>query len=122
MRLFFIACLFLITSLTKAQHVTLPDSTVKKPLKLEHAEPLYIDLMRDLGAHKGEKEWNIGAGMTDNLAYDRYEFLVEYEWAPIDRLGLEVEVPVTVFTQNSRDRRPDIYRPSDRIESLKLAE
>lgn len=121
MRLFFFACLLLVTSLTKAQHNILPDSTVKRPLKLEHAEPLYIDLMRDLGAHKGEKEWNIGAGMTDNLAYDRYEFLVEYEWAPVDRLGLEVEVPVTVFTQNSRDRHPDIHRPSDRIESVKLA-
>ncbi|HAI17051.1 MAG TPA: phosphoribosylformylglycinamidine synthase, partial [Xanthomarina gelatinilytica] len=32
----------------------------KEPLKILHAEPLYIDLIRDLGARKGEKEWNIG--------------------------------------------------------------
>ncbi|MBF8964646.1 phosphoribosylformylglycinamidine synthase [Pontibacter sp. FD36] len=107
-----------------AQEVTTADTThyqPQKPLKLHHAEPLYIDLIRDLGAHKGEKEWNIGAGMTDNLGYDRYNFLVEYEWAPIDRLGLEIEVPVSVYTTNSKDRRPEVNRPSDRIESLKLA-
>ncbi|WP_037314020.1 HAEPLYID family protein [Salegentibacter sp. Hel_I_6] len=90
------------------------------PLKLQHAEPLYIDLIRDLGARKGEKEWNVGAGITDNLDFDSYEFLVEYEWAVADRLGLEVEVPVTVFTPNSFNRRPQ-NRPGDRIESLKLA-
>ena len=33
--------------------------------KVLHAEPLYIDLIRDLGARKGEREWNIGLGMTD---------------------------------------------------------
>lgn len=37
------------------------------PLKLLHAEPLFIDLIRDLGARKGEKEWNFGLGLTDNL-------------------------------------------------------
>lgn len=107
-----------------AQHTPMPDTAQHqptKPLKIHHAEPLYIDLIRDLGAHKGEKEWNIGAGMTDNLDYDRYEFLVEYEWAPIDRLGLEIEVPVSIYTRNSKDRRPEVNRPSDRIESLKLA-
>ena len=30
----------------------------KKPDKVLHAEPLYIDLIRDLGARKGEKEYN----------------------------------------------------------------
>jgi hypothetical protein len=113
-----------ISTTALAQETAIPDTTQqqpKKPLKLDHAEPLYIDLIRDLGAHKGEKEWNIGAGMTDNLGYDRYEFLVEYEWAPIDRLGLEIEVPVSVYTTNSKDRRPEMNRPSDRIESLKLA-
>ncbi|WP_116544599.1 HAEPLYID family protein [Pontibacter virosus] len=117
---FFIA----ISTASMAQEMAIPDTTwqsSKKPLKLDHAEPLYIDLIRDLGAHKGEKEWNLGAGMTDNLGYDRYEFLVEYEWAPIDRLGLEIEVPLSMYSTNSKDRRPEVNRPSDRIESLKLA-
>jgi hypothetical protein len=87
--------------------------------KVLHAEPLYIDLIRDLGARRGEKEWNVGFGLTDNLGYDAYELLVEYEWAPIDRLGLEVEVPITVFA-NQRESR-DKQRPPDRVESLKTA-
>jgi hypothetical protein len=91
----------------------------QKP-KVLHAEPLYIDLIRDLGARKGEKEWNLGMGMTDKRDFDEYEALIEYEWAPIDRLGFEVEVPVTLYTV--RGNLPsDQERPSNRVESLKLA-
>ena len=75
-------------------------SEEKSPLKLLHAEPLYIDLIRDLGARKGEREWNIGMGLTDNLNFDEVELLVEYEWAPINRLGLEVEVPISFYSKN----------------------
>ena len=42
------------------------DDEEGKPLKLHHAEPLYIDLMRDLGARKGEREWNVAMGVTEN--------------------------------------------------------
>lgn len=97
------------------------------PVKIMHAEPLYIDLIRDLGARKGEKEWNVGMGMTDRSNFDSYEFLVEYEWAIIDRLGLEVEVPVTLFTGPEGQGSPGengtnvLKQPSDRVESLKLA-
>ena len=93
-----------------------PDSL---PAKILHAEPLYIDLIRDLGAHKGEKEWNVGLGIIDNMDFDRYEALVEYEWAPIHRLGLEVEIPFSFYAPNARDTGRDV--PSDRIESLKMA-
>jgi hypothetical protein len=87
--------------------------------KVLHAEPLYIDLIRDLGARKGEKEWNIGVGMTDNLRYDSYEALIEYEFAPIDRLGLEIELPFT-FNSSHKDISKDSI-PSSSMESLKLA-
>ena len=87
------------------------------PLKLVHAEPLYIDLIRDLGARKGEKEWNIGMGITDNLSEDRYDGLVEYEWAPFDRLGLEIELPLSYY----RSLRPDASSRGGQINSLKLA-
>ncbi|MBE2246678.1 MAG: phosphoribosylformylglycinamidine synthase [Candidatus Competibacteraceae bacterium] len=87
--------------------------------KVLHAEPLYIDLIRDLGARKGEKEWNIGMGFTDMLKYDRYEALIEYEFAPIDRLGLEVEIPFSFYLP--LDGMPADSTPSHRIESLKLA-
>jgi hypothetical protein len=41
------------------------------PPKVLHAEPLYIDLIRDLGARKGEKEWNVGLAMVDQVRFDR---------------------------------------------------
>jgi hypothetical protein len=87
--------------------------------KVLHAEPLYIDLIRDLGARKGEKEWNFAGGFTDRLNYDRYEALVEYEWAPIDRLGFELEVPFTIYSRTPNGSSEQA--PSDRVESLKAA-
>jgi hypothetical protein len=91
----------------------------QKP-KVLHAEPLYIDLIRDLGARKGEKEWNLGMGMTDKRGFDQYEALVEYEWAPIDRLGFEIEVPVTLYAKRG-DLPSDLVQPANRVESLKFA-
>ena len=89
------------------------------PPKVLHAEPLYIDLIRDLGARKGEREWNFGFGLTDNLDFDAYEALVEYEWAPIDRLGLEVELPFTFHSALDDTRSDEV--PGNRLESLKVA-
>ncbi len=88
----------------------------RQPDKVLHAEPLYIDLIRDLGARKGEKEWNIGIGLTDNNSFDTYEALIEYEWAPVDRLGLEVELPFTFYPGFG-----DGTTPGSRLNSLKLA-
>jgi hypothetical protein len=88
--------------------------------KVLHAEPLFIDLIRDLGARKGEKEWNVGLGMKDKNGFDQYGALVEYEWAPIDRLGFEIELPFTFYSMRG-ELRPDLIRPSNRLESLKLA-
>lgn len=90
----------------------------KKP-KVLHAEPLYIDLIRDLGARKGEKEWNVGFGMQDMRRYDEFQALIEYEWAPIDRLGLEVELPVSLYS--FRNGNPEGVIPANKLESLKLA-
>lgn len=89
------------------------------PAKVLHAEPLYIDLIRDLGARKGEKEINIGVGLSDNLKYDSYTTLVEYEWAPINRLGFEVELPFTFYSPLSDTERDSI--PSNSLNSIKLA-
>lgn len=88
-----------------------------QPLKIEHAEPLYIDLIRDLGARKGEKEWNFGFGLTDNKKYDSYHALVEYEFAPANRLGVEFEVPFTYYASQKGGNDA----PSSRIESVKSA-
>lgn len=89
----------------------------REPNKVLHAEPLFIDLIRDLGARKGEKEWNLGVGLVDNTTYDKYEALVEYEWAPVDRLGLEVELPFSFYYPTSDDSNA----PASKLNSLKLA-
>ncbi|AGA79907.1 HAEPLYID family protein [Echinicola vietnamensis] len=91
----------------------------KLPDKVLHAEPLYIDLIRDLGARKGEREWNLGMGLTDNTHFDAYEALIEYEWAPVDRLGLEVELPFTFYTPLAETDKGEI--PANRLNSLKVA-
>ncbi|MEW2921112.1 HAEPLYID family protein [Muricauda sp. ANG21] len=91
----------------------------KEPDKVLHAEPLYIDLIRDLGARKGEKEWNLGFGLTDNLQFDSYEALIEYEWAPIDRLGLEVELPFTFYSPVNGSANNSV--PSNQLNSIKIA-
>jgi len=87
--------------------------------KVLHAEPLFIDLIRDLGARKGEKEWNYGVGLTDNNRFDEYIALVEYEWAPINRLGFEVELPFTFYYPNSNGSGTP--PPSSKLNALKLA-
>lgn len=104
-----------------AQNANDEQSAGEKPLKIQHAEPLFIDLIRDLGARKGEREWNLGVGMFDRLNYDKYESLIEYEWAPVDRLGLEIEVPVSIYTSNGLETPNGRTRPSNRVESIKSA-
>ena len=87
-----------------------------EPPKVLHAEPLYIDLIRDLGARKGEREWNFGAGLTDFTTQDQYEFLVEYEFAAANRFGVEFEIPVLIFSgKDTASSDPS------KIESLKAA-
>lgn len=93
------------------------EKVTTEPEKVLHAEPLYIDLIRDLGARKGERELNIGFGLTDNQQFDEYVALVEYEWAPVNRLGFEVELPFSFYYPSVRNAQA----PSSRLNSLKMA-
>ncbi len=88
------------------------------PVKIKHIEPLYVDLIRDLGARKGEREWNIGFGSAHLNDYVELTTLVEYEFAPVNRLGLEIEIPFT-FSFGSRDQKEPL--PGNRMDGLKLA-
>nr|MCU0624510.1 hypothetical protein [Gemmatimonadaceae bacterium] len=87
------------------------------PPKVAHAEPLFIDLIRDLGARRGEAEWNLGMGLTDRTSHDEYRLLVEYEWAPVDRVGVELELPVSLHS--ALEGTPQV--PRDRLDGLKAA-
>jgi len=91
----------------------------KKPLKLHHAEPLYVDLIRDLGARKGEHELNVGFGMNDEKKYMAYKGFAEYEFAVANRLGLEVEVPFEMYGHTATNVNGAL--PGNRVEGIKLA-
>lgn len=94
--------------------------SVKGKDKVLHAEPLFIDLIRDLGARKGEREWNVGFGMTDQKSFDSYSALVEYEFAPVNRLGLEIELPFTFYFPTDTGITINNI-PESKLNSLKLA-
>lgn len=85
--------------------------------KVSHAEPLYFDLVRDLGARKGEKEINIAADFSKSKNHNEYAFLVEYEFAPINRLGLEVEADFSFFKRTGNTS--EIL--SSKLESLRFS-
>lgn len=109
----------LLLLLTFSVYAQQPKDIPVKPLKLSHAEPLYIDLIRDLGARKGEKEINVGFGINDEKHYLSYNGFVEYEFAIANRLGLEVEIP---FEVNQRlSGKQSMSMPDNRIEGVKLA-
>lgn len=90
--------------------------------KVNHAEPLYMDLIRDLGARKGEQELNIGSSIQKNNIYNSYSSFIEYECALFNRFGVEIEIPVSFYQGKSTindTSAPSI--PKNRIEGLKLS-
>lgn len=94
--------------------------TQEKPGKVAHAEPIYIDLIRDLGARKGERELNIGMGMASVTNGTEHTYFIEYEFAPVNRLGLEVEVPLAFHRPAYAEHRPGIHG-HDGVEGVKMA-
>lgn len=88
--------------------------------KVKHAEPLYMDLVRDLGAKRGEKEWNIGAEISHHRQYTSHSSFIEYEFAPLNRLGFEIEVPFTFYRIHPEETGNDPV-PRNRMEGIKLA-
>lgn len=88
-----------------------------KPDKVSHAEPLYADFVRDLGARKGEKELNAAVDFASFKNYNEQAFLVEYEFAPVNRLGLEAEADFSFFKRT----HPDSEIPDNKLECLRLS-
>lgn len=96
------------------------DPGITRMAKVRHAEPLYMDLVRDLGARKGEQEWNIGAQLSSNKSYTMHSAFVEYEFAPFNRLGFEIELPFSFYTPHAA-LQPPAEVQHNRMEGIKLA-
>ncbi|WP_312823802.1 HAEPLYID family protein [Epilithonimonas sp.] len=93
--------------------------TSSKPVKVSHAEPIFQDLVRDLGARKGEKEFNIGADFSSTKNYRENGYLAEYEFAPINRLGLEVETDFSFFSPKNGTAKEQI--PGNRLDGIRFS-
>ena len=123
MKILFTAITLLLISINT--HAQILGDTIAKndvpaqPFKLHHAEPLYVDLIRDLGARKGEHELNVGFGMNDEKKYMAYKGFAEYEFAVANRLGLEVEVPFEMYGHTATNVNGAL--PGNRVEGIKLA-
>jgi len=90
------------------------------PVKIRHAEPLCTDLIRDLGARRGEREVNVGWIMRLEDNYTDQEGFAEYEFAPLDRLGMEIEIPFR-FLATPRTPQAESETPHEKIERIKWA-
>lgn len=93
------------------------NDTLLLPVKVHHIEPLYIDLVRDLGARKGEKEINLAADFTNTRNYSEYAVLAEYEFAPFNRLGLEVETDFIFYKSNGSGQAI----PGNKLDNVRLS-
>jgi hypothetical protein len=110
--------IFSIILILAGQTCALAQTSAPKPDKVSHAEPLYSDLVRDLGARKGEKEWNVGLSLEDRKDYHTVGGLVEYEFAPANRLGVEIEVPFSAHFKTEKNER---QIPTSGIDGIKVA-
>lgn len=101
-----------------AFHSLLAQNT--KPVKVFHAEPLFMDLVRDLGGRKGEKEVNVAADFSHFKEYNHYMMLAEYEFVPVNRLGVEAETDFSFFhfRQNNTEERMLLV---SKLECLRLS-
>jgi len=90
------------------------------PLKIKHAEPIFNDIVRDLGARKGERELNIGYETEKNAQYGTQGGFIEYEFAPVNRLGVELEIPFQFQGKSFIPGEPNVA-PRNRIDGIKPA-
>ncbi len=111
----FVLLAAIVVSIVNSQAQTSNTNAVSE--KVSHTEPLYLDLVRDLGARKGEKEFNVGADFKNIKSYNEYAFFAEYEFAPIDRLGLEIETDFSFFKKTGYNTEA----PNNKLECSKLS-
>lgn len=87
--------------------------------KIKHADPVFEDLTGELGARKGENELNVNFGYR-NLRRNHHFLtsMVEYEFVPVDYLGLEIVLPYSLYFNNELAQVP---RPDNQMEFLQWA-
>lgn len=86
------------------------------PPAIEHADPVFNDFNTDLGAKKGTGQINLNFGYQ-NMTEHHHELLsqLEFEYAPVDNLGLELLLPYNVYFDNGLSL---VERPGNKLEFL----
>ena len=73
----------------------------KKEEPTKHYMPLYLDIPAEMNVKKGYKEINVAGGYADFNDFNGVRTLLEYDFAPIDKLGFEIEVPFVFVNQKT---------------------
>ena len=119
MKQFFSLTLFSLLSFSAFCQET-KSSESQEQTELKHYMPLYLDIPAEMNVKKGFKEANIGFGYADFKGFKGQRVLVEYDFAPIDKLGFEIELPF-IFVQEknniSTDEVLDVEEIDESVES-----
>ena len=108
-RKFLIAILFFSLQSSFAQDA-------KEKTELKHYMPLYLDIPAEMNVKKGFKEINIAGGYADFKNFNGVRTLLEYDFAPIDKLGFEIEMPfvfINQIQQSTTNGNTDIIVPEE---------
>lgn len=73
----------------------------KKEESTKHYMPLYLDIPAEMNVKKGYKEINLASGYADYKDFSSIRTLLEYDFAPIDKLGFEIEIPFVFVNQKT---------------------
>lgn len=89
----FLFCLLYLSLIctTYAQKDNIEEKEVK------HYVPLYLDIPTELNVKKGYKDVSLAGGYAEFRDFRRFRALAEFGFAPIDKLGVEIEVPLVFF-------------------------
>lgn len=87
--------------------------------KIKHVDPVFEDLTTALGARKGDKEANVNFGYA-RLRSNHHivEAQLEYEFAPMDNLGFEINIPFSLYVNNDL---ATVERPGNQMEFVQWA-
>jgi len=89
---------FLFLLLITFSQNTLGQEVKTEQIELSHYMPMYLDMPAELNVKKGYKEFNLGFGYASFKDFNGQRLMLEYDFAPIDKLGFEIEIPF-IFVQ-----------------------
>lgn len=75
-------------------------SFAQEASEVKFSQPLYLDLPGNLNVKSGYKELNSLQSFQSFKEYNYYRLSVEYSFAPISNLGLEIELPTNLYANN----------------------